>query len=174
MVASLSPDAIMKHLSLFLALMAGLSAGVAGASDVAMIMRLSHGQDALPDLADGDASKGVKRAEDGHFYVVAKVNGIPIRFLVDTGSSLVVLRTDDAARAGIRLNAADFNDAAITAGGDVAIAPVTLDSVTIGTIETRDVEAAVDDGGLDVSLLGQTYLNRLRGMVIDGDRLVMR
>lgn len=123
---------------------------------------------------EGGLVKAAWRDEDGHFYVIAKVNGANIRFLVDTGASIVILRPEDAARAGIRTKASDFTEEAVTAGGSIALAPVTLKQVAIGPLAHQGIEAAIDGGGLDVSLLGQSYLRRLRAMTIEGDRLTMR
>ncbi|RZM33591.1 MAG: TIGR02281 family clan AA aspartic protease, partial [Sphingomonas sp.] len=50
--------------------------------------------------ASGDATRAHKEA-DGLFYVTAKVNGTPIRFVVDTGANVVVLTGSDARRAGV-------------------------------------------------------------------------
>ena len=38
---------------------------------------------------------------DGHFYLTLDVNGAPIRFVVDTGATDMVLRSEDAQKAGI-------------------------------------------------------------------------
>ena len=48
-----------------------------------------------------DGSIELRRASDGHFHAEALVNGVPVRFLVDTGASELVLSVADAARVGI-------------------------------------------------------------------------
>ena len=113
----------------------------------------------------------LRRGPDGHFYAEAQVNGAPVRFLVDTGASMVVLTEADAQRAGIQLPSE--RALAMGVGGPVEIAPVTLDRIAIGGIEARGVQAAVAEQ-LPVSLLGQSYLQRLGGVEIRGDIMVLR
>src|SRR5690242_17104976 len=55
------------------------------------------------DPVTAPAPRELRRGPDGHFYADAQVNGTTIRFLVDTGASLVVLSREDAQRAGLQL-----------------------------------------------------------------------
>ena len=113
----------------------------------------------------------LQRGPDGHFYADAQVNGATIRFLVDTGASVVVLSPADAQRAGIQLPAE--RGVAMGVGGPIEIIPVTLDRIAVGGIEARGVQAAVAQD-LPVSLLGQSYLQRVASVEIRGDRMVLR
>ncbi|HTU11773.1 MAG TPA: TIGR02281 family clan AA aspartic protease [Allosphingosinicella sp.] len=123
------------------------------------------------DPVTAPAPRELQRGPDGHFYAEAQVNGATIRFLVDTGASMVVLTPEDAQRAGIRLPSE--RSMAMGVGGPVEIIPVTLDRIAIGGIEARGVEAAVAET-LPVSLLGQSYLQRVGSVEIRGDRMVLR
>jgi aspartyl protease family protein len=113
----------------------------------------------------------LRRGADGHFYADAQVNGTTIRFLVDTGASMVVLTRQDAQRAGIQLPSA--RAMAMGVGGPIEVIPVTLDRIAIGGIEARGVEAAIADE-TPVSLLGQSYLQRVGSVEIRGDTMVLR
>ncbi|MGH6926280.1 MAG: TIGR02281 family clan AA aspartic protease [Propylenella sp.] len=112
----------------------------------------------------------VKAARDGHFYVDAEVNFREVRFMVDTGATVVALRQSDAAAAGIRPRPADFLHPVQTANGTTNAAAATLDSVTVAEIEVRNVRALVlPDEQLSVSLLGASFLNGVeRFEVTDG------
>ena len=61
-----------------------------------------------------------------------------------------------------------------TANGQVTGAPVRLASMGVGPIVFRDVGASVNGGKLDRSLLGMSFLNRLSGFEIEGDRMTLR
>jgi aspartyl protease family protein len=124
-----------------------------------------------PKAGNGYARRVILRAADGHFYVDAQVNGASVRFLVDTGASVVALTGADARRAGIALPSTRAS--ARGAGGVIEVIPVTIDRVAIGPLEARDVRAAVADQ-LQVSLLGQSYLERVGSVEISGDRMVLR
>ena len=113
------------------------------------------------------------KAPGGHFEVHAYVNGARIRFLIDTGASMVVLSKADARRADINLSRLDYTIEFQSANGIVRGAPVTLRDVSIGQLELRDVEASVNEGAMGVSLLGMTFLSRLSGYSVRGDRLIL-
>jgi aspartyl protease family protein len=117
------------------------------------------------------ASHELRRSPDGHFYADAEVNGARIRFLVDTGASMVALSADDARRAGIRPG--DERASAIGAGGEIEVAPVMIDRIALGPVEARGVRGAVVKE-LTVSLLGQSFLREAGGVEIEGDRMVLR
>ena len=122
-------------------------------------------------LSDGRIE--VPAAADGHFYLMAEINGVPVRFVVDTGASEMVLTWADAERTGLDPARLVFLNQARTANGTVATAPVTLDSVTVGPVEDLGVRALVNRGEMDVSLLGMGYLNRFEAIEMRRDLLVL-
>lgn len=115
----------------------------------------------------------VQRAQDGQFWLIGEVNGSEIRFMVDTGASVVVLTMEDAERAGIMVGPADFTGFAQTANGTVAVAPVRIATLAVGRITELDVPAIVNGGELGASLLGMSFLSRLSGFEVRGDRLYL-
>lgn len=115
-----------------------------------------------------------RRASDGHFYVEADVNGAMVRFVVDTGATLVALSPDDARAAGFALANPDFSARAYTANGVARVAPVTLRAVGLGQFTASDVQAIVVERPMQVSLLGMSFLARLQGIETRGDELVLR
>jgi aspartyl protease family protein len=115
----------------------------------------------------------VKPDARGQFYVDAAVDGAPTHFLVDTGATFVTLRLADARAAGISPGSLSFTERSSTANGTVRFAPVRLREVRIGQLVIEDVEAAVVDSPLTVSLLGMSFLRRLEGYGIKDGALVM-
>lgn len=113
------------------------------------------------------------RAPDGHYYLTAEVNGVPLRFVVDTGASQVVLSQSDAARAGIDTAGLAYLGRAQTANGVVRTAPVRLDSIAVGSVRHEGVRAVVNEGELEQSLLGMEYLQRFSHIEITGGTLVL-
>ena len=96
----------------------------------------------------------------GHFVSEGSINGHPMRFLVDTGATTIALPAADAIRLGI-----NYRQGAVvrtrTAGGEASAFRVTLASVRLGDIEVTNVEGIVIEDGLDIALLGMSFLNRL-------------
>lgn len=125
-------------------------------------------------MANTDGSISFRPGQDGHFHVEALVDGTRLRFLVDTGASDVVLTPDDARRMGFDLDRLDFTGRAETANGDVRSAPVRLHEMVLGPIRLTNVRAAVNEAEMSESLLGLSFLSRLDGYEVSGDRLTLR
>jgi aspartyl protease family protein len=108
----------------------------------------------------------------GHFLTEGAINGTPVRFLVDTGATYVTLSASEAERMHIDLRAAR-RGVSSTANGNIPVRRVLLDTVKVGDITLRNVEAIVNEGaGLDVALLGMSFLSRTQ-MHVDGPNLVL-
>ncbi|HZS82733.1 MAG TPA: TIGR02281 family clan AA aspartic protease [Stellaceae bacterium] len=101
----------------------------------------------------------------GHVTLDAAVNGTPVRFLVDTGASLVTLTAEDAAAVGLAGGDLHFSERVATANGTVQMARVKLREIRLGQLTMEDVDAMVVDAPqrLRMSLLGMSFLKRLEG-----------
>jgi len=115
----------------------------------------------------------VPRSTDGHYYLRLDINDTFVDFVVDTGASQVVLSQADAARIGIDPDNLRYSGSAFTANGVVRTAPVELGAVSLGQITDRNVPAVVNEGAMDTSLLGMTYLGRYSRIEIADDTLVL-
>ena len=120
-----------------------------------------------------EARVEVPRSFDGHYYLTLHLNGIPVDFVVDTGATDMVLTRGDAARIGLDPGALAYTGIAGTANGQVRTARVRLDEVSLGGIVDRNVSASVNEGTMDTSLLGMTYLQRFERLEISNGRLVL-
>lgn len=115
----------------------------------------------------------VPRYQDGHYYLTLSVNSAQIEFLVDTGASEVVLSTADARRAGLEPEKLAYLGRANTANGVVRTASVRVDEVALGEIRDRNLRVSVNQGEMDKSLLGMTYLQRWSSIEIRNGALVL-
>ena len=107
----------------------------------------------------------------GQFWTVGQINGKSTRFLIDTGATSIALPASVARNMGIDYTKGQRGFAS-TAGGVVPAYRVSLDAVTVGDITLYRVEASIFEGGLDVALLGMSFLNRLE-MKRDGAQMVL-
>ena len=116
----------------------------------------------------------VNRRLSGEFAIAGRVNAARVTFLFDTGASAVVLTAEDAKRAGVETSRLVFDVPVATANGGAMAAEVRLDQVAVGPIVMRNVPALVARrGALDESLLGMSFLERLKSYTVERDRLVM-
>ncbi|MFO7920652.1 TIGR02281 family clan AA aspartic protease [Rhodobacteraceae bacterium W635] len=115
----------------------------------------------------------VPRSFDGHYYLTLQINGAPVRFVVDTGATDMVLTPQDAAHAGLETASLRYTSRAMTANGMVQTAPVRLDLVEVGPISDRQVPAVVNGSPMQESLLGMSYLNRFSRISIEDGRMVL-
>jgi aspartyl protease family protein len=124
--------------------------------------------------AAGASAQTVTLAADtrGHFVVDGQVNGGTVRFLLDTGATMIVLSSAEAARLGIDYRKGQPS-MMNTANGVAPAYRVKLDSVRVGDITVNSVDAVVMEGGvLPVALLGMSFLNRMQ-MKRDGQVMVL-
>jgi aspartyl protease family protein len=107
----------------------------------------------------------------GMFVTEGAVNGVAMRFMVDTGATYVSLGARDALRLGI-----DFRKGRPvmmqTANGSVMKYLVTFDRVRLGGIELTGVEGVVGETEMPFALLGMSFLNRLE-MQRDGSAMTL-
>ncbi|MBP0481012.1 retropepsin-like aspartic protease family protein [Sagittula salina] len=120
-----------------------------------------------------DGRVQIPRGIDGHYSVTLEVNGAPVRFVIDTGATGMVLTRRDAETVGLLPGDLEFWDRAHTANGAVRTAPVTLDTVSLGPFLDRHVKAYVNDGEMAGSLLGMDYLDRFDRLEISRGKLTL-
>jgi aspartyl protease family protein len=131
----------------------------------------SQDEAAVPAESGGETT--LKRDDDGHFYADLRVDGREVTMMVDTGASFIALTPADAEAADIDWREDDAIVVGHGASGPVRGVPVTLDEVELGDHRAREVQAAVIVDGLKVSLLGQSFLQQIDGLRIEGDRMIL-
>ena len=131
----------------------------------------------IPSLGqgNGDGSVTFYANEDGHFTVKALVNDTQrIDFLVDTGASTVALTATDAKDLGIDVDNLNYNLMLNTANGIAWAARINLALVEVGPIKLKNVEASVSKTGLDTSLLGMSFLGRIKEFELKANQLTLK
>jgi aspartyl protease family protein len=123
--------------------------------------------------ADAPIETVIKPDNEGHFFAFAQIDDETVRFLVDTGADMVALTLDDARRAKVKFDPTRFEVVARGASGDVFGQHVVIDAIVLDGKRVREIRGAVVDG-LDVSLLGQTFLRKMRSVHLTGDEMRIR
>lgn len=107
----------------------------------------------------------------GHFFTLGSINGGSVRFLVDTGATLVTLPVAEAKRLGINYLQGQRGQMH-TANGVTQTYRVKLDSVRVGDVEISNVDAVVSESPMGIILLGMSFLNRME-MQRDGHSMTL-
>lgn len=130
----------------------------------------------LPNQAvpAGVRSVSLTQSDNGGYYVIGKVNGGPVMFLVDTGSSDIVLSPQDARRVGVNMAALDYDKVYETANGHGLGAAYTASSLAVGPIQLGETPMSVNQAPMSESLLGMTFLRRLGSFEFKGRQLILR
>lgn len=124
---------------------------------------------------NGETVIEIRKRASGHFVTRVRVNGAPIEMMVDTGASSVVLTPQDAERAGIDTSKLTYSIPVSTANGRAMVALVQLRAISIGELGTRNVQAHIaGPGALSQSLLGMSFLSRLRSYEVKNGVLILR
>lgn len=125
--------------------------------------------EAVPDARSASESGGSGASVDsmtlmadgaGHFFATGAINGVAVRFLVDTGATFISIGRSDAQRIGINVLGGQ-RAMSQTANGVIEVTKVKLDTVQLGTLILRNVDAVVHNKDLPITLLGMSFLNRM-------------
>ena len=112
------------------------------------------------------------REGDGHFYADGIIDGASVRFLVDTGASVVALTAEDARAAGLDWSDDEVRRIGTGASGAVYGVPARIPSLEVGGRMRSNVDAVIIPEGLEISLLGQSYLSQIGSVEISGNAMV--
>lgn len=134
---------------------------------------LRVGQHAIGSASGGGSGKVVLTADSqGHFVTTGNINGLSVRFLVDTGASMISLGASDARRLGLDAGSGQ-RGMVDTANGQALVSKIQLDTVRVGDITLHNVDALIHQTDMPVALLGMSFLNRM-DMQRDGSTMTLR
>jgi len=121
--------------------------------------------------ATGQSSVTLQADGQGHFITQGQINGGSVRMLIDTGATMIAMPAADARRLGINYKSGKIGYTS-TANGTAQVYVVKLDSVRIGDLELNQIDAVVQENGLPIVLLGNSFLNRT-DMRRDGEQMTL-
>lgn len=170
-----------KDISIWLALMLVLVTVYSFRFEFETVARRVLGE-LMPGIANtgyqnsnGETVVEIPRRTNGHFVTRVRINGAPVEMMVDTGASSVVLTPQDAERAGIDTSKLNYSIPVSTANGRAMVALVQLRAISIGDIGASNVRAHIaGPGALSQSLLGMSFLSRLRSYEVRNGVLILR
>ena len=122
-------------------------------------------------MAIADGTIRVPLSIDGHFWLQARVNGVPVDFLVDSGATMTTIGRKTAALVGVDVGR-QRNQLVRTGNGLIRVAVANAGVVEAGEIERRNVRMFVADGD-ELNVLGMNYLTSLKRWSVEGRWLVL-
>ena len=137
------------------------------------IRKLIPSTTSAPDqVVEGNTTR-IPLADDGHFWVKAKVNGVPKRFLVDTGATLTTLSPDTADDAAVEPSPSGGKVQLKTANGTAEGELANIAELRVGNVVARHIDAVVAPGLGETNVLGMNFLTRLASWRVEGNTMVM-
>ena len=113
----------------------------------------------------------IPMAIDGHFWVDATINGVPAKFLVDSGATVTTVGGALAAEA--KLDNDDTHDQMVRTGnGIVRMSSGRAQSISVGSIERNDQRVYIADND-DLNVIGMSFLSSLSRWSVEGRWLVL-
>ena len=107
-------------------------------------------------------------------HAIAQIRGQQVEFMTDTGATYVALSYETAQKLGLAPQNLRFNGRSTTANGVARVASVVFDTVRIGDITVKDVQAVIaEPGRMTQNLLGMSFIRQLSGFELNGARLTM-
>lgn len=127
----------------------------------------------LPQQVVAGTETRVPMAQDGHFWITAKVNGTRQRFMVDTGATVSAVASDAAAEAGLEPDAMHLPVTVRTANGSTQAQVARVDELRFGSVVARDLQVVITENSGGLNLLGMNFLNRLKGWRVEDGTLIL-
>ncbi|MBO0748881.1 MAG: TIGR02281 family clan AA aspartic protease [Porphyrobacter sp.] len=127
----------------------------------------------LPEQVVEGRETRVPLAPDGHFWLHARVNGVPANFLVDTGATLTAVSADTAARVGLEPREAGIPIRMQTANGAVAAQLTTIDDLHFGNVAAHGIDAIIAPGLGPTNVIGMNLLSRLASWRVEGNTMIL-
>lgn len=146
---------------------------------IVQVARVTTGNDlALPQLGmpaqrvEGGETR-IEMASDGHFWMEAQVNGVPRRFLVDTGATLTAISDSTAIAAQVPQKAMRQTILMKTANGTIRTEVATIAELRFGGVVARDLDTVVAPGLGETNVIGMNFLSRLQSWRVEGRTLIL-
>ncbi|MDN3644977.1 TIGR02281 family clan AA aspartic protease [Pontixanthobacter aestiaquae] len=127
----------------------------------------------LPEQVVEGGETRIPLAPDGHYWLVAQVNGEPVRFMVDTGATLTAVSSKVADRVGMKPRAGGLPVQLSTANGTASAYVATMDELRFGNVAARGLDVIIAPNLGDTSVIGMNLLSRLKGWRVEDGVMIL-
>ena len=115
----------------------------------------------------------VEMSSDGHFWVIASINGTKARMLIDSGATVTALSPATARAAGIRTGAGLTPVMLRTANGIAPAETGSIEDLKVGNIVARNLRIVTAPGLGELDVLGMNFLSKLESWRVEGRTLIL-
>jgi aspartyl protease family protein len=115
----------------------------------------------------------VTMAPDGHFWVVASINGVKRRMLIDSGATVTAISEATARRANVETGTGLAPVVLRTANGAARAETGKVAEIRIGNIVARNLAVVTSPGLGDLDVLGMNFLSKLQSWRVEGRTLIL-
>jgi aspartyl protease family protein len=163
----------LKMAGVWILIFAAAFVGIAMKDDFAALGRHVLARSRAEATVGEGGALSVPKAEDGHFWVAAKVNGAPVRFLIDSGATVTSLSAEAAQRSGVDVSSG-LPVFVATANGVVRARRGEVARLDVGPIARTDFAVHVSPAFGETNVLGMNFLSSLRRWSVEDNRLVLQ
>jgi aspartyl protease family protein len=115
----------------------------------------------------------VRMASDGHFWVVASINGVKTRMLIDSGATVTAISERTARSADVDTATGLAPVVLRTANGAATAETGKIDELRVGNIVARNLRIVTSPGLGSLDVLGMNFLSRLQSWRVEGRTLIL-
>lgn len=127
----------------------------------------------LPRQVVSGGETRVPLAPDGHFWIEAEINGVPARFMVDTGATLTAVSAGLADQAGLEPRPGGMPVRLTTANGAVAAELATIEDLRFGNVDASGIDAVIAPNLGPMNVIGMNLLSRLGSWRVENNTLIL-
>lgn len=115
----------------------------------------------------------VRMSPDGHFWVVASINGVKRRMLIDSGATVTAISASTARAAGVDAGTGITPVVLRTANGMAPAQTGAIEELRVGNIVARNLRIVTSPGLGNIDVLGMNFLSRLESWRVEGRTLIL-
>ncbi len=115
----------------------------------------------------------IRQSPDGHYWADAEVNGMPVRFLIDSGATTTAMTLKTARAANVDINDGGFPTYLNTANGTVEAQRGTIQALRVGPMMALELPVVVAEAFGDSNVLGMNFLSEMKSWRVEGGEMIL-
>jgi len=127
----------------------------------------------LDDQQVAGSELRVRMSPDGHFWVLASINGVKRRMLIDSGATVTAISLNTARQAKVEAGTGLAPVVLQTANGAAPAATGKVRELRVGNIVARNLRIVTAPGLGELDVLGMNFLSKLQSWRVEDRTLIL-